>query len=80
MTEWVSDPKTLALLLGGFSQLVIAVWSGKQTAKAVSKWEEWREQHLEPWRKDVDLALERHRTTQEQHKEEIDRLRDRREQ
>jgi len=74
--EWASDPKTLALLLTGFSQLAISVWAGREMWSTLKAWEKWRLEELEPWRRSVDTAIGKVQTQSETSAQEIERLRD----
>jgi len=79
VTTWFSDPRTLAILGGAFAQLVISVWSGRQTAATVADLRRWRDELLVPWQSDVDSSLATLTTLVDTQGKEIERLRNLRE-
>jgi len=42
VTEWLLDPKSIALIAGAAVQLVITVWHSRQTAQVVEELVAWR--------------------------------------
>ncbi len=69
MSEWITDPKSIALISGAAVQLVITVWHSKQTARLVDE--------LVDWKSKVIATLAELETKVETHGKEIDRLRGR---
>ena len=67
MTEWLLDPKSIALIAGAAVQLVITVWHSRQTAAVVEE--------LVAWRLQVVATLAALETKATQSQEEISRLR-----
>jgi len=67
VTEWLLDPKSIALIAGAAVQLVITVWHSRQTAAVVEE--------LVAWRLQVVATLAALETKATQSQEEISRLR-----
>ena len=67
MTQWLLDPKSIALIAGAAVQLVITVWHSRQTAAVVEE--------LVAWRLQVVATLAALETKATQSQEEISRLR-----
>ena len=67
MTQWLLDPKSIALIAGAAVQLVITVWHSRQTAQVVEE--------LVAWRLQVVATLAALETKATQSQEEISRLR-----
>ena len=74
-SDWFSDPKTVALVATGFSQVVISIWLGRQTAQALRDLNDWRNEVLQPWQSKVDTTLARIETQVLNNSQEIERLR-----
>lgn len=67
MTQWLLDPKSIALIAGAAVQLIITVWHSRQTAEVVEE--------LVAWRLQVVATLAALETKATQSQEEISRLR-----
>ena len=67
MTQWLLDPKSIALIAGAAVQLIITVWHSRQTAQVVEE--------LVAWRLQVVATLAALETKATQSQEEISRLR-----
>jgi hypothetical protein len=67
VTQWLTDPKSIALIAGAAVQLIITVWHSRQTAAVVEELVEWRLQ--------VVATLAALETKSNQAQEEILRLR-----
>ena len=67
MTQWLLDPKSIALIAGAAVQLIITVWHSRQTAAVVEE--------LVAWRLQVVATLAALETKATQSQEEISRLR-----
>ena len=67
MTQWLTDPKSIALMAGAAVQLIITVFHARETAKAV--------EDLAAWRLEVVGTLATLEAKADQSWEEINRLR-----
>jgi len=67
VTQWLLDPKSIALIAGAAVQLIITVWHSRQTAEVVEE--------LVAWRLQVVATLAALETKATQSQEEISRLR-----
>lgn len=67
MTQWLTDPKSIALMAGAAVQLIITVWHSRQTAEIVAE--------LVAWRLQVVVTLAALETKATQSAAEIERLR-----
>jgi hypothetical protein len=67
VTQWLLDPKSIALIAGAAVQLIITVWHSRQTAEVVEE--------LVTWRLEVVKTMSALETKVDQSQEEILRLR-----